>query len=140
MRAALADAEPAVRSALSVLMQQGLGMQVVGEAETAEELQDLVQTHRPDLVVVAWNLVAAEPAQALRALHRLRPGLRIVALGLRAETRRVALEAGADGFISKVDAPREVIAVLRAVASYRPSTEARASHRAARGDKREGVS
>ena len=88
MRAALADAEPAVRSALSVLMQQDLGMQVVGEAETAAGLQDLVQTHRPDLVVVAWNLVAAEPAQALRALRRLRPGLRIVALGLRAETRQ----------------------------------------------------
>jgi DNA-binding NarL/FixJ family response regulator len=113
MRTVLADGEPTVRNALQDLLTQGLDMQVVGEADTALALTRQVQLHRPDLVIVAWNLVATHAESLLAGLRGSSPGLRIVVLGLRPETRHVALTAGADGFISKVDAPELVVRVLR---------------------------
>lgn len=113
MRAVLADGEPTVRSALRVLLTQDLDMQVVGEVDTVAALLGQVELHKPGLLVVAWNLVAANASAELPALRRASPGLLIVVLGLRPETRRVALAAGADGFISKVDAPEEAIRVLQ---------------------------
>lgn len=88
-------------------------MQVVGDADTALALQQQVQLHKPDLVIVAWNLVVTDAKSVLAGLRGSSPGLRIVVLGLRPETRNVALKAGADGFVSKVDAPELVVGVLR---------------------------
>lgn len=113
MRAILADRDPIVRHALQGLMTQSLDMRVMGEAETATELQRLAATHRPELAIVSWDLVDEEPETALAALRTAAPGLRIVALAARPEIRRAALAAGADDFISKVDAPAEVLGILR---------------------------
>jgi two-component system, NarL family, response regulator DesR len=114
MRTILADSEPAVRRALRLLLTQDLDIEVVAEVDTSELLQRQVRQHQPDLLVVAWNLVAARAAATLAGLRRSCPGLRVVVLGLRPETREPALAAGADSFASKVDAPDQVLRALRA--------------------------
>jgi DNA-binding NarL/FixJ family response regulator len=112
-RAILADADPTVRRALRALMTQALEMNVVAESDTTADLQGQVRAHRPDIVVVAWNLVASNAEAALATMRSSSPGLRIVALALRPETRQVALTAGADDFISKIDTPDRVARVLQ---------------------------
>lgn len=114
MRAVLAEREPTVRSALRALTTQGLGMQVIGEACDEAALQRQVEALRPDLVIVAWDLVGDHAEAALAALHGWSEGLRVVVLGLRPETRSRALTAGADAYISMVDAPDVVTRVLQA--------------------------
>ena len=114
MRAVLADREPTVRSALRALTTQGLGMQVIGEAGDEAALHHQVQALRPNLVIVAWDLVHDHAEAALAALRGSSEGLRVVVLGLRPETRRQALSAGADAYISMVDAPDVVTRVLQA--------------------------
>ena len=91
-------------------------MRVVAEADSGEALLHLARRHRPDLAVVAWNLVTQRADAALATLREAAPGLRVVVLGLRPETRAAALAAGADGFICKVDAPEAVISVLESLA------------------------
>lgn len=113
-RAVLADREPTVRSALRALTTLGLGMQVIGEACDEAALHRQVQSLRPDLVIVAWDLVDDHAAAALAALRGSSEGLGVVVLGLRPETRPEALTAGADGYISMVDAPDVVARVLQA--------------------------
>jgi DNA-binding NarL/FixJ family response regulator len=122
MRTILADSEPTVRRALCVLLTQDLHIEVVGEADSLASLRLLVKRHQPDLLVVAWNLVAARATVTLAALRRSCPGLRVVVLGLRPETREPALAAGADGFASKVDAPDQVLRALQDGAAARHST------------------
>ena len=117
VRTVLADGEPTVRRALRTLVTQGLDMQVVGEADTAPDLQSQVRLHEPDLVIVAWNLLVTQAESVLQALRSSSRGLRIVVLGLRPETRQTALTAGADGFISMVDAPEVVIRALQSAAA-----------------------
>jgi DNA-binding NarL/FixJ family response regulator len=112
-RTILADGEPTVRSALRALLTQGLGMQVVDEVQTPAALERQVRLQAPDLVIVAWDLIWAEAESAFIQLRSSSSSLRIIVVGLRPDTRRAALNAGADGFISMVDAPQEVIRVLR---------------------------
>ena len=111
-RTILAEGQPTVRHALRDLVTQGLGMQVVGEARTLQTLQHQVRTQRPDLAIVDWDLLA-QSASVLAGLRASSPGLRIIVMGLRPEMRTAALAAGADGFISKVDAPDVVVGVLQ---------------------------
>ena len=111
-RTVLADGQPAVRDALRILVMQGLGMQVVGEAATLQTLRHQLRVHRPDLAIVDWDLLA-QSASVLAGLRACSPGLRIVVIGLRPEMRPAALAAGADGFVSKVDAPDVLVGVLQ---------------------------
>lgn len=113
MRTVLAEGEPTVRNALRALATQGLGMRVVAEADTALALESQVQLHRPDLVIVAWNLIFTRAESVFAALRNSSSGLRIVVLGPRPETRQIALTAGADGYICMVDAPDVVARVLQ---------------------------
>jgi DNA-binding NarL/FixJ family response regulator len=112
LRTVLAEGQATVRDALRILVTQGLGMQVVGEATTLQTLQCQVQAHRPDLAIVGWDLLA-QSASVLAGLRACSPGLRIVVVGLRPGMRPAALAAGADGFVSKVDAPDVVVGVLQ---------------------------
>ena len=111
VRTVLADRQPTVRDALRILVTQGLGMQVIDEAGTLQTLQRQVRAHRPDLVIVDWDLLARSTS-VLAGLRACSPGLRIVVIGLRPQMRPAALAAGADGFVSKVDAPDIVVGVL----------------------------
>jgi DNA-binding NarL/FixJ family response regulator len=77
-------------------------------------LQLEVEASSPDLLVVDWDLLAPEAAETLVALYRVCPRLCVVVLGLRPESRDAALAAGADAFVSKVDAPDLVRRTLQA--------------------------
>jgi two-component system response regulator DesR len=113
MRTVLADGQPTVRDALRILVTQGLGMSVVDEAGTLQALQRQVRAHRPDLAIVDWDLLARS-ASVLSGLRACSPGLRVVVIGLRPGMRPAVLASGADGFVSKVDAPEVVLDVLQA--------------------------
>jgi two-component system response regulator DesR len=121
VRTVLADSQSAVRDALRVLVTQGLGMQVVDEAGTLQTLQRQVRAHRPDLAIVDWDLFARSTT-VLSDLRACSPGLRIVVVGLRPEMRPAALAAGADGFVSKMDAPDVVVGVLKPCAQATAET------------------
>jgi DNA-binding NarL/FixJ family response regulator len=121
MRTILAEGQPAVRHALRELVTQGLGMRVVGEARTLQALQHQVCEHSPDLAIVDWELLA-QSASALAGLRASSPGLRVIVVGLRPEMRSAALAAGADDFVSKVDAPAVVVAVLQSCAETTTTT------------------
>ncbi len=106
-------------------MTQGLGMQVVGEADTPLALESQVQLHKPDLVIVAWDLLVTHADWVFEALRTSSRGLRIIVLGPRPETRLAALRAGADGFISMVDGPEVVIGVLQPPQEHGPAASCR---------------
>jgi DNA-binding NarL/FixJ family response regulator len=112
-RTVLADRQPAVRHGMRVLATQALGMKVVGEADTWPALQCQVREQKPDLVIVAWDLVTAYGEPPITSLRAAMPDLRVIVLGLRPETCDAALTAGADRYISTVDAPDVVVRVLR---------------------------
>jgi DNA-binding NarL/FixJ family response regulator len=131
-RVVLAHGDPTIRRALRDLTTQSLGMQVVGEADDAAALRAHVKNERPDLVIVAWKLVAPDAAGAVAELRAPLDGARIVVLGPRPDRRQAALDAGADAYISMVDAPDVVAGILMPAtcsgSSHDSTTQRRSGH------------
>ena len=112
MRILIADDQPKVRFALRVLLERQPGLCVVGEAKDAEELLTKAQETCPELVLLGWELPGREEADSLHALHRVCPGLLVVALSGRPSARQNALAAGADAFASKADPPEGLLLAI----------------------------
>jgi DNA-binding NarL/FixJ family response regulator len=112
MRILLADGRPKVRFALRVLLERQPGLEVVGEASDACQLMTQVGEIGPDLVLLGWELPGLTAPESLSSLRDVCPGLSVIALSGRPEARQVALAAGADGFVSKVDPPDRLLAAV----------------------------
>jgi DNA-binding NarL/FixJ family response regulator len=113
MRVFLADAEPEVRAALQILLDQEPDLHVVGQARRARDLVERVRASHADLVVVDWHLPGGRMSDLLPALRSTNGVGRVIALGIQPEAERAALAAGADAFVSKTDPPEQLLAALR---------------------------
>ena len=97
MRILLADARTNVRFALRALLRHRIEAEVVGETASAGELTCAVERHRPELLLLDWDLPGLG-TDMLPRLRRICPELYVIVLGVRAEARVSALMAGADAF------------------------------------------
>ncbi len=111
MRILLADHRSRVRFALRALLEQRPGVNVIGEAVDAGSLLTQAGVTCPDLVLLDWRLRGLA-MDSLPALRRVCPDVRVIALSGRPEERRLALDAGADAFVSKVDSPERLLATI----------------------------
>jgi DNA-binding NarL/FixJ family response regulator len=111
----IADGRPRVRFALRTLLGRQAGLDIVGEAQDAEDLLAQIEGNCPDVVLLDWRLEGLETADLLAALHWRCPGLYVIVLSGRPEARRMALDAGADVFVSKIDPPDRLLAAIRSV-------------------------
>lgn len=113
-RVVLAEPRAPVRSALRLIVTDGVGMQVVGEVADAAELWSQMQTAQPEVLLLDWSMVASQADTLLPALRATWPDLYIIALSWRPEGDP-ALLAGADAFVSKTDPPERLVRALQAV-------------------------
>ncbi len=126
----LADDQPEVRRALTILLEQQPGLTVVGEAVDAHDLLIQMEPTCPDMLLLDWELPGMAAPQLLSALRATCPGLSVIALSGRPGARRAALAAGADAFVSKADPPDRLLAAIQRVGIGSSDGEARSSLRA----------
>jgi two-component system, NarL family, nitrate/nitrite response regulator NarL len=104
---------------LQLLLESATGgrITVVGKASRASEAEELVRRHRPDLAIVDLAMPPPGGAEAIRAIKRRYPQVRVLALsGVdSAEMALAALVAGADGFVPKSAEPEVVLVPMQAV-------------------------
>ena len=112
MRVLLADDQQKVRYALHVLLNSKPGLVVVSEATDAEELFYRLKDATPDLVILDWLLPGLAEAGSIQSLRDNNPDLFVIALSGRPELGQAALDAGADDFVSKIDPPERLLAVV----------------------------
>ncbi len=109
MRVLVADDKLEVRSALRLLLEQLPGVSVVGEATGTDSLLVQASALCPDLVLLDWELRGLHAAELLPGLRARCPRLSVIVLSSRPENRRPALANGADAFVSKGDAPEQLL-------------------------------
>jgi DNA-binding NarL/FixJ family response regulator len=114
MQVIVADDETKVRSALRLLLEQELGLDVAGEAADAEQLLNQCTCFGPDLLLLDWELPGLT-AGDLATLRCRCPRLHVIALSGRPDARRAALVAGVDAFVSKVGSPDVLLSTIRAL-------------------------
>ena len=111
MRVALVDDEPLARRRLRDLLLARDGVDVVGEAADGAAGIALCSERKPDLVlldIAMPGMDGIETTRRLRALPRPPHVLILTSLSPSGTVER-AIEAGAEGFVSKTDAPEEII-------------------------------
>jgi DNA-binding NarL/FixJ family response regulator len=114
-RILIADRRPRIRFALRALLKRQPGIELVGEAGDAQDLETQIETARPDALLLDWWLKGMATDDLLAELKERCPSLRVIVLSGRPEARRAALCAGADAFVSKVDPPDRLLAAVGSV-------------------------
>ncbi len=111
-RVLIADDQTKVRFALHVLLENKPEVEIVGEAEDAEQLLSLATTTTPAVIILDWLLPGFHEAGAIKSLRDIDSEFFVIALSGRPELGQDALDSGADTFISKIDPPDRLLAVL----------------------------
>ena len=117
MRVLLADDQDGMRSALRLVLGQETNMELVGEVADVAHLLEETASLLPDLLLLDWELPELGSSRAgrrlLASLHGLHPLLHVIVLSSRPESKRSALAAGADLFVSKTEPPERLMSALR---------------------------
>jgi DNA-binding NarL/FixJ family response regulator len=117
-RILIAEHDPHARSALRVLLEQEPDLRVVGEVGSAFDLLPRVRHTRPRVVLFAWELPRLDAGALVAGVRACCPGVALIALSVRPETRRLAIAQGVDHFVCKGDAPDRLLLLLRQLVSH----------------------
>ena len=119
VRVVLVDASYLVRAGIRSSLASHRSLRVVGEAARAGEAVAAAADARADLVLIALDSPDRGAADAILALKRDLPAVRVVALADPSDGDAVlaALRAGADGCVSREASRRDLLDVLTRTAS-----------------------
>jgi two-component system phosphate regulon response regulator PhoB len=89
------------------------------EAGNIDEAYDLVSTDRPDFILLDWMLPGGSGIELLRRLKKEEASMNIPVIMLTAKSHEdnviQGLDLGADDYVTKPFAPKELIARMRAI-------------------------
>lgn len=118
IRIVLVDDHALVRQGFRRILEEDPGLQVAGEAGSAEEGIALVRQQRPDVVLMDMAMPDANGIQAAREILRERPETKVLVLSMYSDAQyvRSALDAGVSGYILKSALETDLTRAVRAVA------------------------
>lgn len=140
-RVVIVDDHPIVRAGLAALVDAEPDLEICGHAEDAREALRVVDSVRPDLVLVDLSLRGTSGLELIKQLVD-RPG-RVLVVSMHDESTWIerALAAGALGYVHKSEATRDIVVAIRCVMSGRryvsESISERILHRMAWAGRRE---
>jgi NarL family two-component system response regulator LiaR len=117
IRVLLADDHAVVRAGIRQFLEQAEDIQVIAEADDGEKAKTLILEHQPDVAVLDIQMPKAtgiEVTQWVRA-NRREVGVLILTAYDDAPYVMAVLQAGANGYVLKTAAPREIIRAVRDV-------------------------
>lgn len=118
MKIMIADDQAEVRSALKVLLEHENINGTMDEAEDVGSLLMKTKSESPDMVILDWELSGAHMEGVIPVLRREIPGLRIVAMSVRPEAARAAINAGVDAFFSKGENSDRLLEYIHTLVIY----------------------
>lgn len=111
----LADDHVLLRQGLKKIIEGAGGLEVVGEAGDGLELLSLFHSVVPDLVILDISMPNLRGIEAIHEIKRRCPETRILVLTMYREYLHQALSAGAEGYLVKEDADRELFSAIESI-------------------------
>ena len=110
-----------------VLIRQGLGkiingnseLEVIGEAGDGIELLALLHTVTPHMVILDISMPNFRGIDAIHEIKKKYPNVKILVLTMHKEYLHQALSAGADGYLLKEDADRDLFSAIENIRQER---------------------
>lgn len=117
VRVLLVDDHTLVRTGLRLLLEKEGNVEVVGEAEDADEAVSLAVALKPDIVLMDISLHESDGIGATHRITQLHPETRVIALTMHTEEAYLLkfLDAGGVGFIRKSAVDRDLIQAIHSV-------------------------
>jgi len=115
IRILLVDDHAVVRAGFRRFLEHGEGMQVVGEAEDAEQGYALYRQHQPDVCVLDLSMPGGGGLELIRRISSHAPQARLLAFSMHEDAvfAQRALQAGARGYVTKQSAPDVLVQAVR---------------------------
>jgi len=131
----IAEDHTIVRKGLRALLDSHPDFKVIGEAEDGRMAIRCVDQLRPDIILLDLTMPRTNGLEAIREIKRQFPEIRVLVLTVHKteEYVQAALEAGADGYVSKDDTHTELIIAIKNVLAGKPYLSPGISDRVIRG-------
>ena len=116
-RIAVVEDHPLVRAGFVDMIGSEPDLEVVGEAGDAPSALGLLESARPDLMVIDLVLARGSGLELIKQIHALNPDQKILVSSMHADTvyaERV-LQAGAMGYVNKHEPAERVLAAIRTI-------------------------
>jgi DNA-binding NarL/FixJ family response regulator len=119
IRLAIVDDDPLVRAGLAILLRGADGIAVIADATDGDEVEAMVDTHRPDVILMDIRMPRVDGLAATRQVRARPAPPHVIVLTTFDTDEHVmrALRAGASGFLLKDTPPPEIIQAVRRVAA-----------------------
>ena len=113
----IADDHPVVRQGIMRIIEDMPDMKVGGEAENGSEVLGKIREKDYDLVLLDISMPGSEGLEVIREIKKLKPHLPVLILTIHPEKYYGLrmLQAGASGYLTKQNAPFELIEAIRKV-------------------------
>jgi DNA-binding NarL/FixJ family response regulator len=117
IRLLVVDDHFVVRLGLTSALNLEPDMQVVAEANDGQQALEMFRKHKPDLVVMDYQLPQLNGAEATAAICHEFPEARVIVLSVYKAEEDVhrAVQAGASAYLPKSSEPEELIEAIRTV-------------------------
>lgn len=112
LRILIADDHTLVRAGFRSLLEKVPDCAVVAEVGDGREALRLVAQLQPDVVLMDVRMPELNGLQATAHIKRLWPQVKVIVLSMYAEYQIEAMNAGADVFVAKDEAPHTLLQVL----------------------------
>lgn len=117
IKVVIVDDHPVVRLGLRTMLESEANISVTGMAASAKEALEEVGKLQPDVVLMDLRMPEMEGSEAIAALRRIYPNIRILVLTNYEEDEYIlrALQAGAMGYLLKSTPQEEIVRAVEMV-------------------------
>jgi DNA-binding NarL/FixJ family response regulator len=113
----LADDHVMVRQGIRRIIEENPDLEVVAEASDGCELLDILRNTTAHLAILDITMPNISGIEATKRVKAIYPGLKVLILTMHKGKELVehAIDAGADGYLLKEDAPKELLNAIRTI-------------------------
>jgi len=130
----LADDHALFRLGLRKIIEGVADLEVAGEAGDGLELMSLLQTTVPHMVILDISMPRLRGIEAVREVKKRFPTVQVLVLTMHREYLHQALSAGAEGYLLKEDADRELFSAIDKIRQGRTYISPRLREELAEGE------
>lgn len=117
IKVVIADDHPFIREGIKKIVNGKTDLEVVGEAENGDELLDILESKKPNILVLDITMPGQSGLELLKRITKLYPEIPVLILSIHSEERFAirALKAGAYGYLTKTSISEELIKAIRKI-------------------------
>lgn len=116
-RILIADDHAVLRIGVKGVVEEGIEFSYCGEAGNSQEVLVQIQHEHWDLLILDITMPGRSGLDVLRDVKKMRPALPVLVLSMHPEDQfgKVALRAGASGYLNKETVPEELVKAIKRV-------------------------